>query len=1391
MRKKLPLLLCSIALICTQGLQARQYYVALNGNNNNPGTITQPWRTIAYATGGTSGIAAGDTIFVRAGNYPEIVTPSVNGTAADHIVIMNYRDEVVTMNPGRFRFNTGRDYWTIRGLQLLNSDDNGIYVTGTHAIGCLTVQNCVISHHREDGIQLGSPNFGGVTVEDCVIEWNGESGGQPSGIEGSGIVMYGSTGKVWLRRNLIAHNWAKGISHGSATEWVADSSVIDSNLIIDNFESGMDWWGDNSYIRYNYFSLNGTRDTESEEWGDKGLALANQASGNLVAFNVIKSSGRWELEVRGSNNRIYNNTIIKDHYYTTVPGSPYAAALIFWGTGGTGNEFRNNIIANYVSQPEHHFAIIAETYTRYTAQIWSNNLYWCPNSTAQSPYNRPFKLYNFPGQTYNTLSQIQAAFPNQEIGSIYASPSFVSLPDSNFTLALGSPAIDAGLDVGFPFNGQAPDIGRFEFSSGSTPPWISPIILDFITDEDQSLSYSLTPHEHDQEQTNAELTWSVSGLNPQLATAQIDTETDLLTITPLPDQNGSDVFTLTLSDGQGGFASQNVNLIVNPVNDPPWIEPDVADFNAQSNQPLSYVLTPHEHDVEQSGTQLIWTASGLDPGLASISINPVTDLLTITPVASNSGSDEFTLQLSDGQGGVDSQAVLLTVTFVNTPPWIDPIIPNFTTLEDQLFTFDLTSYEHDNEQNAAELTWSALGLDPALAAISIHPATDVLTITPVPDQFGSDDFILILSDGAGGTDSAQVTLTVTPVNDPPWIDPPIADFNTTSNQAITYSLTPHEQDIEQSGAQLIWAASGLDPGLASISINPATDLMTITPVSGQNGSDEFMLRLSDGQGGLDSQAVFLTVNFVNTPPWIDPPVPDLTTLEDEVLTFDLTPYEHDQEQGSFQLTWAAQGLNPALASVTIQPATDLMTITPVPNQFGADAFTLILSDGFGGTDSTEIQLTVVSVNDPPFIQPVIADITIPEDEFFTLDLTPYEHDVEDSGAALIWSVSQVNPQLLSITIDPATDEMHIVPPPETSGADTILLTLRDSGNLTASQNVVVTVEPVNDPPWIEPLVPDQYLTTYDPLMISLLNHGHDMEDPPALLQWEIVKLDTQLFHAEIDSITKILTLTPIPDQYGVDSAQLKLTDTGGSEAFQDIVFSLMAAPGQGGPKIAGLPDIEVLVGTAPDPLSLREYVKCGQIPFEELDFNAKCWDPLGGGEPELLVYVLDGFLNVATPGPLWLGIRNISVSVKDSLGRADADTLVIEFTDRYAGPILPGGDALEIWQIAEPDQTVHAEIFLLHVANLVIPNHFASFQALGGEYADWTDVPGLEEFEFRLVPNAQNQLSLRIRYANGKTGTPQSVVIIEDSTPPQKPSGLRWLADFSGNAAQGTAELRN
>jgi hypothetical protein len=75
------ILLAGLILVPVQQVQAAGniYYVAKNGSNGNPGTITQPWLTIQYSA---NKVVAGDTVYVRSGTYNEQVFISrKSGTA--------------------------------------------------------------------------------------------------------------------------------------------------------------------------------------------------------------------------------------------------------------------------------------------------------------------------------------------------------------------------------------------------------------------------------------------------------------------------------------------------------------------------------------------------------------------------------------------------------------------------------------------------------------------------------------------------------------------------------------------------------------------------------------------------------------------------------------------------------------------------------------------------------------------------------------------------------------------------------------------------------------------------------------------------------------------------------------------------------------------------------------------------------------------------------------------------------------------------------------------------------------------------------------------------------------------------------------------------------------
>ena len=81
-----------IVILSSVNLKAAEYYVAANGNNSNPGTISQPWRTIQHAA---DVMMPGDIVYIRGGTYNENIQTTRSGTANAYITFSGYQAEVV------------------------------------------------------------------------------------------------------------------------------------------------------------------------------------------------------------------------------------------------------------------------------------------------------------------------------------------------------------------------------------------------------------------------------------------------------------------------------------------------------------------------------------------------------------------------------------------------------------------------------------------------------------------------------------------------------------------------------------------------------------------------------------------------------------------------------------------------------------------------------------------------------------------------------------------------------------------------------------------------------------------------------------------------------------------------------------------------------------------------------------------------------------------------------------------------------------------------------------------------------------------------------------------------------------------------------------------------
>jgi len=205
------------------------YYVAPSGNDGNPGTEAQPFRTIGQGVGVAR---AGDTVYVREGTYYERVIVRSSGTADDPIVISAYPGERPVIDGEcedcPFDWNSlvliRGNYIVFDGFEVKRSSCFGVRMKGEHVI----VRNLDVHHNMGNGIHV-SGDYG--LVENCEVWWNSRQNeyGEASNW-GAGLVAGRYPSHVTLRNNIVYNNWGEGLS-----TWEAAYTVIEDNIVYDNW----------------------------------------------------------------------------------------------------------------------------------------------------------------------------------------------------------------------------------------------------------------------------------------------------------------------------------------------------------------------------------------------------------------------------------------------------------------------------------------------------------------------------------------------------------------------------------------------------------------------------------------------------------------------------------------------------------------------------------------------------------------------------------------------------------------------------------------------------------------------------------------------------------------------------------------------------------------------------------------------------------------------------------------------------------------------------------------------------------------------------------------------------------------------------------------------------
>jgi len=502
-----------------------------------------------------------------------------------------------------------------------------------------------------------------------------------------------------------------------------------------------------------------------------------------------------------------------------------------------------------------------------------------------------------------------------------------------------------------------------------------------------------------------------------------------ITYTPDQDFNGTDTITYVISDGQGGTDTATVAVTVNPVNDPPVANDDVA--TTPEDTPVTLNVLGNDTDVD--GDPLIVTGATSPDG--QVTINP-DGTVTFTPDPNFNGTTTVTYTISDGNGGTATATVTLTVDPVNDVPVATPDVGQ--TDEDTPVTVSVL--DNDTDADGDPLTVTAASAPNG--TVVINPDGTV-TYTPNPNFNGTDTITYTVTDGNGGFATTTATITVNPVNDVPVA----VNDNVATPEDAPVTIPVLGNDTDADGDPLTVTDATSPDG--TVVINP-DGTITFTPNPDFNGPTTITYTVSDGNGGTSTATVTVDVIPVNDAPVATPAV--AATPEDTPVT--LSPLDNATDvDGDPLVISSATSPN---GTVTINPD-GTITYTPDPNFNGTDVITYQVGDGNGGFTTATITVTVAPVNDPPVAANDIADT----DEERPLIIPVLANDVDLDGDPL--TVTNATAANGTIVINP-DGTITYTPNVDFFGTDTITYTISDGNGGTSTATVAVTVRNVNEVP---------------------------------------------------------------------------------------------------------------------------------------------------------------------------------------------------------------------------------------------------------------------------------------------------------------------------------------
>ncbi|CUS40747.1 T1SS secreted agglutinin RTX [hydrothermal vent metagenome] len=653
-------------------------------------------------------------------------------------------------------------------------------------------------------------------------------------------------------------------------------------------------------------------------------------------------------------------------------------------------------------------------------------------------------------------------------------------------------------------------------NAANDAPAITETTAAITTDEDTSGTVTLNATDIDGDTIN----WSVGlAATNGVATVSGAGLSQVVSYAPNANFNGSDSFIVSITDGSL-TDTITVDVTVNAANDAPVIT-STAITSATEGEVYTYTATA----TDAENDTLIWSLTTAPSGM---NIDSATGVITWTP-GNGAISENVVVEVTDSVATA-TQSFTITIGAVNDAPVItEGATAALSTDEDTAGTVTLNATDADS----AILNWSVSSpASNGSATVTGSGLSKTVSYTPNANFNGTDSFVVTVSDGSA-SDTITVNVSVAPIADAPVItEGETSAQSTDEDTAKTFALNATDVD----GSTITWIiGSAATNGTASVSGNGASNTVNYTPNTNFNGTDSFVVQVSDG-ALTDSITVTMTVNAVNDIPVISSTA---ITSATEGQVYSYVPAATDVDGDT--LTWSLGASAPA--SMSVNPTTGELSWTPSNGDTSA-TIQLFASDETLRAEQN-FTIAVTAVNDAPVItEGESVSVTMSEDatpQAFSLVLNAT--DADNAAAELTWSIASVAANGSATVSGTGTSKVvNYTPSADYNGADSFIVNVTD-GTDSDTITVNVTVDAANDAPAITETT--AAIVTDEDVSGSVTLNATDIDTAAASITWTILTQaanGTASVNAVNTGASMLVTYASSVNTNGSDSFVVQISD---------------------------------------------------------------------------------------------------------------------------------------------------------------------------------------------------------------------------------------------------------